>query len=81
MKNQEWEQYAYCQHEKMVRMEEENDKLRKRMFLLRQGKNRMSEQVIHLSSKLYEMERNQPQDRSLSHVSAVSAEEDEIDKI
>jgi hypothetical protein len=41
----------------------------------------MSEQVIKISSKLYEAERNQVQEMSLSHVSAISAEDEEPEKI
>lgn len=41
----------------------------------------MSEQVIQISSKLYEVERYHAQEMSLSHVSAVSDEDLEPEKI
>lgn len=47
------------------------------MFQVKEGKNRMSEQVIKLSSKIYQLERTNLRDISLDRLSAISIDREE----
>jgi cell shape-determining protein MreC len=55
MNNEELENFIGRQHAKMLSLERENERLRKMLSTVKEGKNKMSERVIELSSKIYEL--------------------------